>query len=48
MPTLENPRHEELRLILLDVDRLRASVELDRQRERTGFRRAMDFAKSEV
>ena len=38
----------ELRLILLDVDRLRASMELDRQRERIGFRRAMDFAKSEV
>ncbi len=38
----------ELRLILLDVDRLRASMELDRQRERIGFRRAIDFAKSEV
>ena len=38
----------ELRLILLDVERLRAGMELDRQRERTGLRRAIHFVKSEV
>lgn len=39
---------KELRLILLDVDRLRAGMELDRQRERIGLRRAIHFVKSEV
>jgi len=38
----------EIRLILLDIDRLRAISEHDRQLERAGFRRVISHANSDI
>jgi hypothetical protein len=37
----------EIRLTLLDVDRLRATIDYDRQLERAGFRREINHGKSD-